>query len=207
MRIDCLLFKGLETELRSLLPAVGHASNLLCGVRAVSSPTVRAVRVRRRPNLLLLCPTADVVVLQSPFNIFVGSSAQRCAGFAKMSVHDALAQIAQLTAHVAELESRSLEHDAELSNRAQQGQPQSVRSFKAHRDLAQASFRTLSCGVARRLLPIRLEGRLGRTYSHFRSQAMRQSSKRQTEATCILAFNESPARYWVSGAFWGASRA
>ena len=84
-----------------------------------------------------------------------------------MSVHDALSQIAQLTAHVAELESRSLEHDAELSNRAQQGQPQSVRSFKAHRDLAQASFRTLSCGVARRLLPIRLEGRLGRTYSHF----------------------------------------
>ena len=84
-----------------------------------------------------------------------------------MSVHDALAQIAQLTAHVAELESRSLEHDAELSNRAQQGQPQSVRSFKAHRDLAQASFRTLPCGVARRLLPIRLEGRLGRTYSNF----------------------------------------
>ena len=171
----------------------------------ISSPT--PVQVRRRPNLLLLCPTADVVVLQSPFNIFAGSSAQRCAGFAKMSVHDALAQIAQLTAHVAELESRSLEHDAELSNRAQQGQPQSVRSCKAHRDLAQASFRTLSCGVARRLLPIRLEGRLGRTYSHFRSQAMRQSSKRQTEATCILAFNESPARYWVSGAFWGAQRA
>jgi Amt family ammonium transporter len=33
-----------------------------------------------------------------------------------MSVHDVFSQIAQLTAHVAELEARSLEHDAELSN-------------------------------------------------------------------------------------------
>ena len=174
----------------------------MCGER---SP--KKVQKRRRPNLHSLYNVADFFMLHWSFSTFAGASAQRCAGFAKMSVHDALAQIAQLTAHVAELESRSLEHDAELSNRAQQGQPQSVRSCKAHRDLAQASFRTLSCGVARRLLPIRLEGRLGRTYSHFRSQAMRQSSKRQTEATCILAFNESPARYWVSGAFWGAQRA
>ena len=98
--------------------------------------------------------------------ICVRASAQRCAGFAQMSVHDVFSQIAQLTAHVAELEARSLEHDAELSNRTQQGRLQSVRPGRAHRDLAEANFRNLPFGAARRLLPVRLEGRLGRTYSY-----------------------------------------
>ena len=81
------------------------------------------------------------LLLWQSLRTLAGALAQRRASFPKMSVHDALSQIAQLTAHVAELEARSLEHDAELSNRTQQGRLQSVRPGVAHRDLAEANFR------------------------------------------------------------------
>ena len=64
-----------------------------------------------------------------------------------MSVHDALSQIAQLTAQVAQLEAKQFDHDAEISNRAQQMRLHSVRPWTTQRHLAQAHFRNWPPGA------------------------------------------------------------
>ena len=112
----------------------GIRIRVFCGVG--KSKYARFARCSCRVHLQMSC----LVILRT----FAGALAQRRASFAQMSVGDALSQIAQLTAHVAQLEARSLEHDAELSSRAQQRRLQSVRPCVGQRHLAQTHFSKVS---------------------------------------------------------------